>query len=366
MYAEQAFALFLAGLAGQLEGVTLVGRLDPAGGRFPYRLPDSVGFAPLPHYPTLARPLDALRGSLAAMRAFWSVLAEVDGVWLLGPHPLSLAFALLARLRGRSVALGVRQDLVAYARNRHPGKRAFELVARALELAFRAAGRRAAVVVVGDELAGHYRSARRLLPICVSLVPERDLAPPEAADARSYDGELVALSVGRLDAEKNPLLLADVLARLGPRWRLVVCGDGPLAGELASRFEALGVEDRVDMRGYVPVDSGLDELYGGSHAFLHVSHTEGMPQVLIEAFAARLPVVATAVGGVPALADGAALLVPPDDPEAPARELERIGSDASLRERLIEAGAARASEHTLEAETARVAEFLTSVRPPGA
>jgi glycosyltransferase involved in cell wall biosynthesis len=358
VYAEQAFALFLAGLAEQLDGVTLVGRLDPSEGRFPYRVPEGVGFAPLPHYPTLARPLDAVRVSLAAMRRFWDVLAGVDGVWLLGPHPLSLAFALLARMRGRRVALGVRQDLVAYARNRHPGRRSFELVARALELAFRAVGRRAGVVVVGDELAGHYRSAARLLPICVSLVRERELAPPEAVAGRSYDGELVALSVGRLDAEKNPLLLADVLARLGPRWRLVVCGDGPLAGALAERIDELGLRDRVELRGYVPVDGGLEELYRSSHAFLHVSHTEGMPQVLIEAFAGRLPVVATAVGGVPALADGAALLVPPRDPDAPARELERIASDPDLRERLIDAGAERAREHTLEAETRRVAEFL--------
>jgi glycosyltransferase involved in cell wall biosynthesis len=183
---------------------------------------------------------------------------------------------------------------------------------------------------------------------------------------RSYDGDLIALSVGRLDAEKNPLLLADVLARLEPRWRLVVCGDGPLAGDLAARLDELGLADRAEMRGYVPVDSGLADLYRSSHAFLHVSHTEGMPQVLIEAFAARLPVVATAVGGVPALADGAALLVPPDDPEAPARELERIGSDAELRERLTEAGAERAREHTLEAETRRLADFLTSDHAPDA
>ena len=101
VYAEQAFALFLAGLAGQLEGVTLVGRLDPAGGRFPYRLPDSVGFAPLPHYPTLARPLDALRGSLAAMRAFWSVLAGDC------PRDITCATRRMPIMRGFSLVWGV-------------------------------------------------------------------------------------------------------------------------------------------------------------------------------------------------------------------------------------------------------------------
>jgi len=192
----------------------------------------------------------------------------------------------------------------------------------------------------------------------VSLVEQADIVAAPDAAARPYEGELRALSVGRLEPEKNPLLLADVLARLDPRWKLVVCGDGPLAGQLASRIDELGLGDRAELRGYVPVDAGLAELYRSSHALLHVSFTEGMPQVLIEAFAARLPVVATAVGGVPALADGAALLVPPADPEPPARELERVATDAGLRERLTEAGAARAREHTLEAETLRVAEFL--------
>ena len=104
--------------------------------------------------------------------------------------------------------------------------------------------------------------------------------------------------------------------------------------------------------------AALAELYRSSHALLHVSWTEGLPQVLFEAFAAGLPVVATEVGGVPAAVGDAALLVPPGDAEAPARALDRIATDPALRERLTEAGLARVREHTLEAEARRVAEFL--------
>lgn len=71
------------------------------------------------------------------------------------------------------------------------------------------------------------------------------------------------------------------------------------------------------MRGYVAVDAGLAEAYERADAFLHVSWTEGMPQVLLEAFASRLPTVATAVGGVGVLAGDAALLVEPETPEPP-------------------------------------------------
>ena len=108
----------------------------------------------------------------------------------------------------------------------------------------------------------------------------------------------------------------------------------------------------------MPIDGGLPELYRTSHAFLHISWTEGLPQVLFEAFAAGLPVVATEVGGVPAAVGDAALLVPPGDAGPPAEQLARIGQDAELRRRLVAAGLARVREHTLEAECRRVAEFL--------
>ena len=65
-----------------------------------------------------------------------------------------------------------------------------------------------------------------------------------------------------------------------------------------------------DFLGYLSLDSGLRDHYRDSHMFLHVSWTEGVPQVLFESFAAGLPVVATAVGGVPELAEGRSVLDP--------------------------------------------------------
>src|SRR5207245_1791237 len=109
-----------------------------------------------------------------------------------------------------------------------------------------------------------------------------------------------------------------LLAR-GCRWRLVVCGDGPLRGELERRLTELGVSHRAELRGYVPINGGLLEVYRSSHAFLHVSLTEGFPQVLGEAFASRLPVVAQRLvgGGAHALRE---LLRVPLEPHPPARQ----------------------------------------------
>ena len=102
----------------------------------------------------------------------------------------------------------------------------------------------------------------------------------------------------------------------------------------------------------------LWRLYRSSHALLHVSMTEGMPQVLLEAFAARLPVVATAVGGVPEMAGGRGLLMPPRDAAAGAAALQRLLDDPAERARHVEAGVAYVRQHTLQAESARLARFL--------
>jgi len=372
LWAELAFANFLAALADHFERVTLVGRLDPRAGRWHHAVPADLDFEPLPYYRTLANPAEPARAVIASLRRFWRLLSHVDAVWLLGPHPLAVAFALLATLRGRPVALGVRQDLRLYMRNRHPDARALRLATMALEGCFRLMARRCAVVVVGSGMARRYRNARHLLPISISLVSEHDVAPADATPRRAWDGELQVLSVGRLDAEKNPLLLADVLAHLvrrEPRWRLVVCGEGPLRADLDARLRSLGVREHAELVGYVPVEDGLLELYRSSHLLLHCSWTEGVPQVLYEAFAQRLPVVGTDVGGVRDAADGAALLIPPGDAEACADALERLAGNSSLRERLVEAGAARAREHSLEAGTERVARFLGTTlarrRDPG-
>jgi glycosyltransferase involved in cell wall biosynthesis len=223
------------------------------------------------------------------------------------------------------------------------------------------------VVAVGPELAQRYRHAPAVHETYVSLLGDQDIAEP-ADDLRSYDGpDLRVLTVGRLDPEKNPLLLADVLAsalREDPRWRLDVCGDGTLTGKLTERLRELGVLNRARFHGYVPIDDGLWDLYRGSHALLHVSFTEGVPQVLLEALAARLPVVATDVGGVAAVADGAGVLVPVDDAPAAAEALNRLASDPALRARLVDRGVAVAREHTLEAECERLAAFLAGAPGP--
>lgn len=358
---ERAFVRFMTGLRPLVERLVLVGRLDPDPGRSHYPLGEDVEFVGLPYYASLTRPLEVVRSFAGSARRFWRVLDDVDTVWLLGPYAHTIGFVIVALGRGRRVVLGVRQDLPRYVRSRHPDKRWMHLAADGLEAAFRALARRLPVVVVGADLAERYATSSRLLELMVSLVREADVVAESEALARAESPIRRLLSVGRLDREKNPMLLLDVIAALHaaePEWRLVVVGDGPMRAQLEARTEELELGEVVDIRGYVPIDGELPRLYRSADAFLHVSWTEGVPQVLFEAFAAGLPVVATDVGGVGRAVGDAAVLVGPGDAEAAAAALRRLGGDPSLRRQLIRDGLGRVREHTLEAETRRLVAFL--------
>lgn len=361
VYAERAFALFLAALTPHVGRLRLIGRLASRGGATRYALPAELELAGLPHYESLANPGPALRSLLGSARRMWRALDEIDVVWILGPYPHAVLLAVLALLRRTPVVIGVRQDWPSYVRMRRPGRRWMHLSADLLEWIWRTFGRRFPVVAVGSELSAKYAHAPAVLDLVVSMVPAAELGQP--VRSRDYTAERQILSVGRLDEEKNPLLLAEILALLAredKRWHLRVCGEGDLAGELTDRLTALGVRDRADLIGYVPMGDALFELYRSSHVLLHVSWTEGFPQVLAEAFACGLPVVATDVGGVRAGVDEAALLTAPGDARAAADALSLIARDAELRARLTEAGRERARQLTLEAQTARLAEFLAA------
>ena len=108
-------------------------------------------------------------------------------------------------------------------------------------------------------------------------------------------------SVGRLAPEKNQLLLIEAAApMLDQRRHLVLVGDGPERGALESRTAASLRADYVHLVG---ARDDIPDLLAAFDTFALTSHSEGLPLVVLEAMASELPVVATAVGGVPDVID---------------------------------------------------------------
>ena len=149
------------------------------------------------------------------------------------------------------------------------------------------------------------------------------------------DDERVVLAAGRLSREKGHIDLVAALDHLRHttpeiKVRLIIVGDGPERQRLERASHSLGVSERVAFAGQV---NNIDVYYAMADMLALPSHSEGSPNVLLEAMAAGVPVVATEVGGVPEIVthDESALLVSQRDPHAMAAAIGRVLTDASWR-----------------------------------
>jgi glycosyltransferase involved in cell wall biosynthesis len=177
-------------------------------------------------------------------------------------------------------------------------------------------------VAVASEVArtfeAQYGFVPRVIPNGIDLDRFRAVPPRQAA--RPF----TILTVARLEPQKNPELLADSVAALPFAAQLLIAGEGRLRGSLSGRPRVTLLGSRTD----------IPELLAEADVFALASDYEGHPIALMEAMAAGLPVVATAVGGVPEIVGDAGLLVPPRDGAALAAAFTRLREDSELRAEL--------------------------------
>jgi glycosyltransferase involved in cell wall biosynthesis len=163
-------------------------------------------------------------------------------------------------------------------------------------------------------------------------------------------GPAIVLAVGRLRAPKDFVTLVAATAQLAPDVACVhIVGDGPDRPAVEREIARHRLEERVVLLGEREDVAGL---LASADVFVLPSRSEGMPMSVLEAMAAGLPVVASAVGGVPELViDGeTGTLVAPGDPDALARALGALVADPAARARLGAAARARAeAEFGIEA-----------------
>jgi glycosyltransferase involved in cell wall biosynthesis len=162
------------------------------------------------------------------------------------------------------------------------------------------------------------------------------------------EGALVVAVIANLIAYKGHGDLIDALARVKDRlpssWRLLVIGrDDGIGTELKARASAAKIADNIMWLGE---RADVDELLAASDIFVLPSHQEGFSNALLEAMAARLPAVATAVGGNrdAVVEDETGFLVPPRDAPALAAAILRLAQDRDLRTRFGDAGRRRVEE----------------------
>lgn len=279
-----------------------------------------------------------------------------------GPRPLDDAAALRAlrpALAGAGVvhAHGLRAGMLAgLAGGRHPAPLvvtwhnavlASGVARRVYALLERRVARRATVTLcVSSDLVERVRALGgrdvRLAPVgATPLGPPARQRAEVRAELGAGDRPLV-LAVGRLHPQKGFDVLVESAARysqLPSRPLTVVAGEGPARADLERRISATGAPVRL-----LGARSDIADLLAAADLVVMPSRWEGSPLSAHETLLAGRPLVATAVGGLPDfLGDGAARLVPPDDPVSFADAVAELLVDERARHAVADAGLLRAA-----------------------
>lgn len=267
--------------------------------------------------PGLARQIKA-----AAAMVFFGLPSGPIGWWL--KQRLGLPY--VVSLQGGDVPGFMGEEMALYHR----------LTGGLITRVWRAAN---AVVANSNGLAS---LARHHAPdIDIDMIPAgADLDAVEPPTVPTLEGPLRLLFVGRLVNQKGIDVLFRALATMKGHtdWTLTIAGEGPLKDELALAAHRLQLAERIVFRGWLERDH-LPAIYEQADVFVLPSRDEGMPNAMLEAMAAGLPVVGSKVAGVDEVViDGeTGFLVPPEDADALAHALRIIIED---RDRTFELGQA--------------------------
>ncbi|HEV2915479.1 MAG TPA: glycosyltransferase family 4 protein [Pyrinomonadaceae bacterium] len=163
------------------------------------------------------------------------------------------------------------------------------------------------------------------------------------------DADITVGFAARIEHLKGPLVLLEAFAEASKTCRnlkLMIAGAGSLEEKVTARARELGVASRCESVGVYTRPEQRNSFMQRLDMFALPSLTEGTPNSIIEAMAHAVPIIATAVGGIPdVVTDEAGILVPADDPAALAKAIIRLAEDAKLREQM--GGAARKRYETL-------------------
>ncbi|MDT0616015.1 glycosyltransferase family 4 protein [Streptomyces lancefieldiae] len=301
------------------------------------------------HVPRSSDPV-----SVAALRA---VCADAD---LVHAHGLHASFRAALALGGRRV----RTPLVVTWHDRVHAEGARAQLLRVLERRVM----KAATVVLGasSELVDRARGAgardARLGPVALPARPGRPVEPedpdrlrPKVRAELGAIGRPLLVAVGSLERHRGYDVLLDAArawCRLDPVPLAVVAGEGPLRGQLQRRIEEEGLP--VVLLGR---RDDVTDLLAAADLALLPSRREARSLLAQEALHARVPLVASDVGGIPELVGDAAELVPPGDAAALADAVVRLLDDPGRREALRDKGVRQAATWPTEDET--VAQVLS-------
>lgn len=299
-----------------------------------------------------------LLGGLGYLYGAYTAIVSSDIVWLKLPFVASLAYlAVPAKHRG-IVFCQMVGDPGTAATKRPFSVRVLSIVYKYLAKCI--VSRCSFSVFVSEYLARKYGCSRTpSLVANESRITAEMFAVPR--DSSPHQTPRI-LFVGRLSPEKGLTTFFAALARLKDQtlFEAWIVGSGDQLTELRDLAVELGIEEHIKFLGQIEWGSQLFSIMREADVLVLPSTSEGLPLVLVEAMSQGLPVVATAVGGIPEVVENrvSGLLVPSESPDDLARAIMEAISDRELRNTMIAHGFRVARRNTFRAQTGKIAQAV--------
>jgi glycosyltransferase involved in cell wall biosynthesis len=315
----------------------------------------NIEMRPQPGY---ANMLASLKHPYAIIRAYAQTLRQADHIFVRGMLPYVGVFYMLARYYKRKPVHWIVGDPISLLRSHRRSnwiKDTMSIIYAYQDRFFTRFGRwltDGTLVCNGKELAAIYESSRTKHIVSSTVTSDEFFYREDTCT-----GEFInILYVGYIRPEKGIEFLISALPMLKNKhkWRMTIIGPWEDFKEykerLAKLISDLGIDDKIDWKGFIPYGPILQEQFRRHDIFVLPSLSEGTPHVITEAKANSLPIIATDVGGIPtSITDGIdGILVTPKDPNAIAQGIDRIVEDRSFRRKLIRNGLETAKGMTVE------------------
>jgi glycosyltransferase involved in cell wall biosynthesis len=301
----------------------------------------SLGSSPPPDITPVGRSIHRARKGLRFLSIVRNGHYDIVDAWMYPTYHLA---ALTRWLTGPRIVMSGRRDLRGMAQPLGAVGRAIETTARRMTDLVVANSH----AVEADTIAREHPAPGHLRVIYNGVEPVPSLSPEEREARRREWGvgpdDVLVAAVANYREVKGLDVLVDAFAAAAasaPALRLILIGEGPMRPSLEAQVRSLGLEDRIRLHG---AEADPRPLFTAFDIAAHSSLSEGLPNALLEASSAGLPMVATAAGGAAEIViDGVTgLQVPVGDRAAMAAAIARLAGDAELRLRFGAAARERA------------------------
>lgn len=330
-----------------------------------------ISVLPLPGWKDMPTSLLRLPFCLRSiLRNARSLVRQSDLIWIRIPSAVAFFFWWLARKNRKPLIIHVAGNILLTPRPpKYKGLRLFaaRILSRVLHLLTRWMIHYGIILVAGGEL--QKLLSTPLHPAYLfddTLISQKDLKPAKKTMGQAKE----ILFVGRFDYGKGIEILIEVMALLSnefPDIKLKMAGDGVLFETIRRKVEERKLKKHVKLLGFVPSTGPLQGLYKKADILVLPSDTypEGFPRVILEAWAAGIPLVTTRLAGIPYRVrdEQNGLMVTPGDRNELANALRRLITNEKLRYRIAEGGCQTVRRLTFEHQVYLIKGLLRSYYP---